>query len=197
MSRNSPMVQVLNYSSSTYIASMESQHWRLGEAQPQGARVHLLLVQLSGKFWNLKQASERNVFAVRYGAFASLTDALRWGLCWHAIVAPCRLPQLMQSYLYHQTKFVLELLAVILEHRILKSCIFLFTFAHIQWILGVSLSFGGSLPSLSVKAACILVGRKKGIWALITDSPFVPVYHTGKVARVVFLKSFSKVTSNI
>lgn len=155
------MVQVLNYSSSTYIASMESQHWRLGEAQPQGARVHLLLVQLSGKFWNLKQASERNVFAVRYGAFASLTDALRWGLCWHAIVAPCRLPQLMQSYLYHQTKFVLELLAVILEHRILKSCIFLFTFAHIQWIFWRFIIFWGFTTILVCEGSMYFSWKEK------------------------------------
>lgn len=130
-------------------------------------------------------------------AFATLIDAHRPGLYWDAVVAPCRLPQLMESYLHHQNKFLLELLAVILEHRILKSCIFLFTFAHIRWILGLPLSFRSSLPSLSVKAACILFGRKKVIWALIIDSPFAPVFHKGKVACVVFLKSFSTVTSNI
>lgn len=96
------------------------------------------------------------------GAFASLIDACSPGLYGDAIAAPCRLPQLMQSYLYHQNKFVLELLAVILEHRILKSYSFLSTFAHVQWILGVSLFLGSSLPSLSVKIACFLAGRKKG-----------------------------------
>lgn len=100
-------------------------------------------------------------FAVGNGAFAILIDGHRSGLYWDAIVALYRLPQLMWSYLYHQNKFVLELLAVILEHRILNSCIFLLTCLltfSIQWILGLSLSFGSSLPSLSVKVACVLSG---------------------------------------
>lgn len=156
-------------------------------------KVCVVLVQLSAKFWNLKQA--QSVFAVGNGAFA--IGAHNPGLYWDATVAPCRLPQLTQIDLFHQNKFVLELLAVILEDRILKSCIFLFTFAYIQWILGLALSFGSSLRSLPVKVACVLAGRKKGIWVLITDSPFAPVFHKGKVAHVVFLNSFFKVTSTI
>lgn len=122
-------------------------------------------------------------FALGNGAFASLIDAYGSRLHWDAIVTPYRLLQLMWSYLYHQNKFVLELLAVILEHRILNSCIFLLTFLltfPIQWILGPSLYFGSSLPSLSVKVACVLAGREKRIWTLIIDSPFVPVFHKGK-----------------
>ena len=85
---------------------------------------------------------------------------------------------------------------MILVHRILKSCTFLSTCPQVQWILGLSVSFGSSLQSSSVKIACSLAGIKKGICTLMVDSPFVVVFHKGKVAHVAFLKSFSKMISN-
>jgi len=76
----------------------------------------------------------------------------------------------MQNYLFHQNKLVLELLAVILVHGILKSCTFLPTCPQIEWVLGFSVAVGSLLLSLSVKIVYSSAGREKGVWALMVDS---------------------------